>query len=84
MTMVAERFNFSPSYFSRLYKHITGESFVKYVLKRRLKRGMELLQNEKLKINDIARMVGYWSPSYFIREFKNMYGITPAEYRKTM
>jgi two-component system response regulator YesN len=82
MSMVAEHFNFSSAYFSRLYKHITGENFVKYVLKRKLTRGMELLQDENLKINDIARIVGYWSPSYFIREFRKMYGITPAEYRR--
>jgi two-component system response regulator YesN len=82
MSMVAEHFNFSSAYFSKLYKHITGENFVKYVLKRKLLRGVELLQDENLKINDIARMVGYWSPSYFIREFRKMYGITPAEYRR--
>jgi two-component system response regulator YesN len=82
LTMAAEYFNFSPTYFSKLYKHITGESFIKYVLKRRLKRGKELLENEELKINDIAHIVGYWSPSYFICEFRKMYGITPAEYRK--
>jgi two-component system response regulator YesN len=83
MTMTAEHFNFSSTYFSKLYKHITGENFVKYVLKRKLARGMELLQDDNLKINDIARMVGYWSPSYFIREFRKLYGITPAEYRRT-
>jgi two-component system response regulator YesN len=83
MSMVAEHFSFSSTYFSRLYKHITGENFVKYVLRRKLMRGMELLQDENLKINDIAKTVGYWSPSYFIREFKKMYGLTPAEYRRT-
>jgi two-component system response regulator YesN len=82
MTMVADHFHYSPTYFSKLYKHITGENFVRYVAKCKLKRGRELLNDDSLKINEIAKMVGYWSPSYFIREFKNMYGITPAEYRK--
>jgi two-component system response regulator YesN len=82
MTMVADHFHYSPTYFSKLYKHITGENFVRYVAKCKLKRGRELLNDGSLKINEIAKMAGYWSPSYFIREFKSMYGITPAEYRK--
>jgi two-component system response regulator YesN len=82
LTMVADHFHYSPTYFSKLYKHITGENFVRHVVKCKLKRGMELLNDDSLKINEIAKMVGYWSPSYFIREFKSMYGITPAEYRK--
>ena len=44
----------------------------------------ELLEHSNLRINDIARELGYSSTSSFIRAFQRMSGLTPAAYREKL
>lgn len=71
-----------PVYLSKLYKQETGENLSGYILRVRLERAVRLLENSDLHIVDIARMVGYRKPQYFIKLFKERYEITPYQYRR--
>ena len=42
----------------------------------------ELILNTNMKINDIAKQVGYADTSYFYRKFKKYYGVSPAMLRE--
>ena len=42
---------------------------------------MALLKKTDLKINEIARAVGYENEKYFSNIFKETVGITPKQYR---
>ena len=44
---------------------------------------MHLLTTTTFPINQIAAQVGYNSRQHFIRQFKNLLGVTPIEYRKS-
>lgn len=79
---IAELVYLSPTYFSKLYKNMTGMNFKEYVTDRRMKKAAELLQTTNLKIKDIAEAVGFESPPYFNRAFKKYYKVTPLEYRE--
>ncbi|RKP51541.1 AraC family transcriptional regulator [Cohnella endophytica] len=80
---VSERFHLNPAYLSRLFKNETGQTFNDYLSKIRLDAAVNLLRNDQLKVGDIAPMVGYENVNYFLKKFKDYYGCTPSEYRKS-
>ena len=81
---VAELFHFNPSYFSTLFKSLSGSSFTDYLLAVRMSHAQELLANRAEKIIAISAKVGYRDPSYFARVFKRRFGLSPEEYRKRL
>ncbi|MFD0710463.1 response regulator [Paenibacillus sp. GCM10027626] len=72
----------NPVYLSRLYKQSTGTGLVDYINEVRLKKAKQALIETNAKIHDIARSVGFESPTYFARLFKRNEGMTPQEYRE--
>jgi two-component system response regulator YesN len=78
----ADFFSFSPNYLGHIFKEETGTNFSDYVISRRLELAKKLLQNPKLKIFEISERVGYKNLTYFNRHFKEVYGMTPGEYRR--
>lgn len=79
---IANRFSFSPNYLGVLFKEETGYNFSDYVIKLRMERARDLLVSTKLKIYEVAYQTGYQYLPYFSRQFKEMYGMTPLEYRR--
>lgn len=80
---LGELVHFNPSYLSRLFKQVTGVNLLTYINEARLKHAKTLLQNNELKINEIASAVGYESSSYFTHFFKKKINMSPQEYRET-
>ena len=80
---VAEHLYMNPSYFSRLFKKETGETFIEYVNKMKVHRAKELLDQTNLPVAKICEALGYDNHSYFIKMFKTVAGVTPQEYRGT-
>lgn len=79
---VAEHFNFSVSYCSRLIKASTGVSFNEWKRTLRLRRAEHLLLSSNYTIAQISDSVGYANPESFIRIFKKEFHLSPSEYRK--
>ena len=65
------------NYFSLKY-HMT---YLEYVTKKRIEKAINLLKNDSLSIDDVARLSGYSSALSFRRNFKDITGVTPSEYR---
>lgn len=82
LSFMADRVYHSPSYFSRLYKDVSGVSYTNFVIQKRMEWAADLILHSSLKVADIAKRVQYDSVSYFIKAFKKAYGCTPLEYRK--
>ncbi|HHW48754.1 MAG TPA: AraC family transcriptional regulator [Clostridiaceae bacterium] len=78
---LAEKAYFNPSYLSRLFKQVTGIKLSDYIIEMKIKKSKEFLENEDIKIQDIADAVGFSSPRYFTHFFKSYTGLTPHEYR---
>lgn len=72
----------NPSYLSRLMKKETNKNFSEIVLDTRLSASKKLLRDPKLRLNEIAVLVGYKDYAYFYQVFKKSIGITPMDYRK--
>ena len=58
---------------------ITPNDFLRNV---RLKKAAQLLAETNVPLGQIATMVGFRTPRYFSKCFKDMFGVTPAEYRQ--
>lgn len=80
---VAEAFHLSPSYLSRMFKSVRGENFSVYVIDQKLMLAAKMLiESPEQSIADIAKELGYYTPAYFTRLFKEKFGVTPSQYRK--
>lgn len=71
----------SQSYLCTLFKKETGDTFLNYLIKVRIKAAKELLGTSKLKTAEIAERIGYSDPNYFSYFFKRNCGMSPREYR---
>ncbi|OMD42315.1 hypothetical protein BSK56_25815 [Paenibacillus borealis] len=71
-----------PVYLSKVYKQETGENLSNFIAAKRLEKASQLLIESNLHVIDISHMVGYKKPQYFIKLFKDQYGITPYQYRR--
>ena len=67
---------------SKLIKQKTGYNFQELLQRKRFQMAVLLLCDTKLSIEEIALDVGYENQSYFFRQFKKRYGMTPHKYRK--
>lgn len=68
----------SPTSFHNSFKHITGSSPLQYIKNIRLHKARELMSREGMNAYSAALRVGYESPSQFNREYKRLFGATPA------
>jgi transcriptional regulator GlxA family with amidase domain len=72
----------SPSHFRRYFKQVVGQSYVRYVHRRRIDRACELIANTDLSLYQIAIEVGFCDQSYFGLVFRRLLHTTPAAYRR--
>ena len=77
---LANSVQMSPHYFSRLFKETTGITPHQYVIRCRIDRAKNLLQQGKLSIAEIAKEVGFVDQSHLHRHFKRLVGVTPKKY----
>ena len=66
---------------SRLFRQTMGKGYTEYTKERKLNKAIELLERGD-SVKEIAERLGYSSSQYFIKVFKENYGITPHQYRK--
>ena len=66
----------------RKVKALTGSSPVDLLRKARLNKAQQLLQTTDLSVSEIAYQVGFTSPSYFTKCYKDEYGKVPGDSRK--
>lgn len=83
LSSVAQEFHVSTGHLSRLFKSVTAENFSAYVINLKLETAAEMLNSQPDKsIQAIAAELGYYTPAYFTRLFKEKFGVTPSQYRK--
>ena len=72
----------SRSQLFRLVKEETDLSTSRYIRRRRLLKGKELIETTDRKIAEIAYEIGVDSPQTFTKYFTEEFGVSPTEYRK--
>ena len=67
----------------RKVKQLTGQSPVEIIRVTRLKKAERLLKTTQMTVSEISYDVGFSSPSYFSKCFKDYFGVQPGEMRET-
>lgn len=81
MAIVSNHVSLNYSYFSEAFKAYTGENFVTYLKKVRIRKAKELLEGGSSKLSEISNAVGFENTRHFSRVFKELEGVSPQEYR---
>ncbi len=79
---ICSNFHYSQNQILKAFKEMTGYTMVEYKKNQKLKYACKLLKTTDIKIIDIAIALHYNSLPYFLRAFKEVYGMTPSDYRK--
>ncbi len=79
---IAEKFYFSPVYFSRYFKRCTGMTFIAYLTGYRLNKARRQLLYSEHSILDIALENGFSDSRRMSLAFQKTYGCTPRQYKK--
>lgn len=78
----AKMCNMSKFHFIRTFEKIVGCTPIDYRNNIRLQHAADLLSEEKLSVEEISRIVGFSSASYFSSAFKKEYGVSPKKFKK--
>ena len=78
---IAEAFHFSPAYLNVLFKQEMKVTLKQYLSGYRLEKAKKLLEQDYMKITEIAEKCGYANANYFSKVFREGTGMTPLEYR---
>ena len=78
---LAEAMSMSRTVFYRKVKSLMGVSPVDFVKTMRIKRAVQLLEQDEFTVSEVGYMSGFTTPQYFSRVFKEAMGCTPKEYR---
>lgn len=78
----ADHFGFSVPHFSKILKDSTGKTFTMIMKEARMNRACRALATTDLSVQSICELSGYSTPEHFMRTFKQIFGMTPSQYRK--
>jgi len=73
----------SKSQLYRKVKSLTGKSLNSFLKEFRLQKALNLLNNQKGNISEIAFETGFNSPAYFSKCFFEAYGVLPSRYMES-
>ncbi|WP_214630857.1 helix-turn-helix domain-containing protein [Paenibacillus agaridevorans] len=82
LDQLADKFELSPPYISKLFKEHTERNFIDYLIEIRIAASKQFLHDRSMKVNDVAEAVGYTNTRSFLRAFKKYTGLTPTEFRE--
>ncbi len=80
---VASRCGVNPTYFSTLFRELTGTTFSRYVNQERIRQARRLLETSERPIAEVGRQVGFSDPSYFSLVFRDHTKMTPGRFRES-
>lgn len=82
--MIAKQVHYNEFYFMKVFKKYTGKTMVEYITEYRLEKSKELLKKDDINIEEVAYKVGFSTTSYFTSKFREVFRVTPGEFRKLL
>ncbi len=78
---LANEIHMNADYISYLFHKENGQSLITYISNERLALAKKLLSTTSLSIQEVSEKSGYANVSYFHKQFKKAFGITPQQHR---
>ena len=82
LELLAGEMAMSKSTLHRKIKNASGLTPLELIRNIQLKRACRMLEARELTISEIAYSIGFSTPKYFTKCFKEEFGITPSEYQQ--
>ena len=79
---IAKSVYLNPDYLSRIFKKKEGTSIIDYLIRCRMDKARQLLEESDLTVSEVASSVGYSNFSHFSKLFKKRVGVNPDAYRR--
>lgn len=76
--------NYGKSQICETFKNVTGKTIIQYFTELKINEAKILMREERLNNTQISDRLGYTSPQYFTRVFKQVTSMTPGEYKKSI
>lgn len=81
---LSQKFEISTTALKKCFRGVYGTSVYSYLRTYRLQVAQKLLLETELSVTDIASKIGYENPNKFTSAFKETYGSSPTEFRKSV
>ncbi|MEK0314643.1 response regulator [Cohnella sp. 56] len=83
LSELSDKFSFSPSYVTKVFKQHRGIGPLKYLISLRMEEAKRLIaRHPELSFKEIGASVGYEDPNYFSRIFKSTTGTSLSDYSR--
>ena len=80
---IASHCGINRSYFGKIFHESVGKTPQHFLISYRMMKAAELLKMTDLSIADVGNAVGYPNQLHFSRAFKNIYGVSPKNWRQS-
>ncbi|WP_128102100.1 response regulator [Paenibacillus sp. DCT19] len=79
------KFHVSPSYISRVIKHVTQRTFVQYYTELRIQEACRLMASQPdMKFKELSELLSFSDQHYFSKVFKEYTGVSPTDYKERL
>lgn len=82
LTELAAEVGLNKEYLCRLFKSVIGKPPVRYLIEYRIKCSEKLLLSPSGTVTDAALSSGFDDIGYYIRQFSEIHGVTPLQFRR--
>jgi AraC-like DNA-binding protein len=82
--LIAQNVHLSEGYLIRLFKKYMGQTILQYIASVRLQYAYDMMMHTDANLDEIAKETGFPNVKSFINEFKEVYHVTPHQYRMRM
>lgn len=82
INQLAEKFYVSSGWLKKCFYSVYGESIQSYIREYKMKYAAHIIKLTNKSITEIATSVGYENIGKFSRAFRNVYDMSPTEYRR--
>jgi AraC family transcriptional regulator len=79
---MAQSVGLSTPHFARMFRKSTGETPHQFVLRQRLERARAMLRAADSRVLDVAVACGFKTQQHFAQVFRDVWGVSPTEYRQ--
>lgn len=80
---MAASIDYNPQYLATIFKTEVGMTPIEYIRITKIQEARDLLLTKDYSVAEVSQSLGFCNTSYFIREFRRIYDMTPSQYRKT-